>query len=749
MRALSTLALLLLCFAVAATSSSGQGPERSTTPDTEPGTIIGQVTDSEMGTGVAWVDVHDLDGHLEFTDSEGKYRVDGLKPGLHVIEFTRIGYEKQVHEVDIGAGETVELDIRMTAAPIRVDEYLSHGHHVHPEIIERDRSVELSGRDLQRRMTDTVAGTLAREPGLAERTMGPAPARPVVRGMSGERLLVLEDGAPTGDLSATSSDHAVVIDPLSAKEIEIVRGPAALAFGSSVVGGVVNVERGYVPSQQLDRVRGQLQLQGESATRSRATQMRLTGPWKDYVAAVDLSLRRAEDVETPVGEIRNTGITSWNGTVGLSRFQSWGYLGVSASYFDSEYGVPGGFLGGHPNGANLEVDRRHYTLDGEFHPDWDGVEGINLKSGYSRYFQKELESSGACGVSFGVLNYASSLRVHLDDEAPGWLGSGSVGVSYQHRDYASGCLSFTPPVIERSAGVFLYQYREIGDWGLGGSVRFDYRGVEPAYTDTNKAGPIRDRDFAGASASVSVSRDLAEAWTAEAVLSRSFRSPALEELFSDGPHLAAFSFEVGNSDLDTEAGLSAEATMRFESENTALEATAYINQIDGYIQATDTGEIEYGPGEDGFLALWRFVGVDARFIGAEASAAWQRGDVELSASLGYVRAENTSSGGPLPLIPPLSGQVSLDYGWQAFHFGADVRGAARQERLGEFETPTAAYLVPGLRAEWQHLGATILHSVIVRLENVTDAEYRNHLSRIKSILPEEGRNLSVFYRLNF
>jgi len=713
------------------------------------GILVGQVTDAETGAGVVWVDVHDPEGHLEFTGAEGDFRIDGLSPGLHVFEFKRIGYETQVHDVVISSGKTSTLDIEMVAEPIRIDEYVLQGRHVEPHVHKHDRSVELTGRELQRRMSDSVAGTLANEPGLAERTMGPAPARPVVRGMSGERLLVLEDGAPTGDLSATSSDHAVVIDPLAAKEIEVVRGPAALAFGSSVVGGVVNVGRGYVPNTHLDRVRGHVQMQAESATRTRATQLLVSVPWESYVAEVELSLREGEDVSTPVGEIGNTGLSTWNGTLGLSRFESWGYLGLSASYIDSEYGVPGGFLGGHPNGADIEFDRRHYMVDGEFHPDWTGVGGINLKSSYSRYFQKELESTGACGVSFGVLNYASSLHVHFDEDAPGILGQGSVGVNYQHRDYASGCFSFTPPIVERSAGAFLYQSREVGQWDLGGALRVDYRNVEPARADTNKAGPIRTRDFGGLSASVSAARPIAEHWSAEAVLSRSYRSPALEELFSDGPHLAAFAFEVGNSGVDPETGLSAEGSLRFESGQVAVEATGYVNQIDGYIQAVDTGEVEYGAGEEGFLALWRFEGLSVRFVGTEASGSWTPGNLELSGHLGYVRATDTEKDEPIPLIPPLSGQLSLDYKWSDYRFGADLRGAARQERLGTFESPTAAYLVSDLRAEWQLLASSSLHVVVLRLENATDTEYRNHLSRIKSILPEEGRNLSLFYRLNF
>jgi iron complex outermembrane receptor protein len=377
------------------------------------------------------------------------------------------------------------------------------------------------------------------------------------------------------------------------------------------------------------------------------------------------------------------------------------------------------------------------------------VESLDFTGTYTRYFQEELESSGTCGVSFGVVTHSAQLVANVGAAAPGILGDGSAGLAFQHRDYVSGCLSFTPPTVERSVGAYLYQRREIRSWDLSAGLRLDHRAVDPIGGGSNKAGPIRDRAFTGWSGSASAARSIGGGWSWESVVSRSFRAPALEELFSDGPHLAAFAFEVGNSRLGDETGVSAESRLAFEREDLELAVTGFASRIDGFIHAVDTGEIEYGAGEDGFLARWQFRGVDARFLGGEATGELRRGRVHVAATGSYTHGAVSETDEPLPLIPPFTGSLRLGYEWRSFNAESTLRGAARQTRLGPFEDATAAYLVSDLSVEWLHLGGRTLHTVVLELENVADTEYRNHLSRIKSILPEQGRNLSLLYRVSF
>lgn len=743
--ALAGVPLLLL-----ASSGAHAGPADATQIR---GWIRGSVADRDTGAPIPEVDVRIVDDpHLESTGATGHFTISGVTAGVHEVQFSRIGFEPTAVAVTVAPGDTATVNVSLIPRVIQLDESRTRGRREGPLIDEADRVVQLSGKSLLEKLGSTVAATLSSEPGVAERSMGPAPARPVVRGMSGERLLVLEDGAPTGDLSSTSPDHAVVIDPLSVERVEVVRGPAAFEFGSSVLGGVVNVDRSYVPSVPLAEAHGHLQTHGESVSRSRAFQGEIGVPWGEQTIQASVSARRAEDVDTPVGSVENTAIESWNGSIGATRFGDWGRVGVAGSYFDTRYGVPGGFLGGHPHGADIVANRRYASMRAELLPDWTGVPRVRIQSTYSRYYQEELESNGSCGVSFGVLSYDAQTRVDLDEDAPGPITSGSLGLDFRRRNYASGCFSFTPPTIERSSGAFLYQRAGLGAWEFGGSLRVDGRVVEPESRLVNKAGVIRKRSFLGWSGALSVDRDVAENLTAEVVLLRSFRSPSLEELFSDGPHLAAFTYEVGNADLGTESGLGIESTVRWGDKSSGdadVRLTAYANEVHGYIHAVDTGEIEYGSGEDGSLARWQFRGEGVRITGFETSAGVHLGRYDLRTTASYVRGTRKSDGAPLPLMPPLSGQLEATGRWQRVEASVTARGAAAQERLGEFEEATAAYLVWDAGVTWSHLGADQLHEVIFRLQNAGDAVYRNHLSRIKSILPEPGRSFSLVYRMSF
>jgi iron complex outermembrane receptor protein len=164
----------------------------------------------------------------------------GLVPGSDTVRVANIGYETAVQPVALRAGETTGVDVKISARPLRVPEVVVQDSNWTRGHLQGQTPVALRGEELREKLAPTVAATLAAEPGIAEQSMGPAPARPVVRGLGGNRLIMLENGTSTGDLSSTSPDHAVAMEVLSAERISIVRGPAAFLYGSSVLGGVVD-----------------------------------------------------------------------------------------------------------------------------------------------------------------------------------------------------------------------------------------------------------------------------------------------------------------------------------------------------------------------------------------------------------------------------------------------------------------------------------------------------------------------------
>lgn len=712
------------------------------------GAVHGQIVERGSGSGIPLVHLAcpSQDRHST-SDESGRFGFDDLHPGVAWILAGRVGFELDSLRVEIPENDTLFVTVTLAPAPLNLDAVEVEGDAIGAESGNAAAAVKLSGAELQARMRGTVAATLAQEPGLAERSMGPAPARPVVRGLSGNRLLVLEDGAVTGDLSATSPDHAVVLEPLQARSIEIVRGPASLLYGSSALGGVVNVERDAVPTEAVSALRGSLSLQGETVSRGGAARLQLERGFGDYAAQVDLVARRASDLRTPNGRLPNTELRNLNGSAGLSRVGDWGFVGVAGGLYESDYEIPGGFEGGHANGVDVELERRNLEGRSVWTPRRGSIERIEGQVGYSRYFHRELESNDVCGVSFGLLDYTGELRTRLREGA--W-GATTVGASFEHRDFATGCLSFIPPTNETRGALFVHDRLERGATSYEGAIRFDRSSVQPDRADTNKAGVIRDRAFDGFSASFGYSRDLTPNLQAGATVTRSYRAPGIEELFTEGPHLAAYSYEIGNADLDHESGQGLELGIEYDAPAVDGRIALFRNALDGYIHPVDTGELEYGAGADGALARYQYRGGDVIMVGGEAQGGWRpRAGWSVDGAVSYVRGADTDRDRPLPLMPPLSGRIEARRVAGDWTASGAARGATRQTRLDEFETETAPYALLDLSVEWRRPTLSSVQRVVLRLDNLLDSEWRNHLSRLKSIQPEGGRSLSLIYRLQF
>jgi iron complex outermembrane receptor protein len=608
--------------------------------------------------------------------------------------------------------------------------------------------IDLGGQDLDRRRAATLAATMADLPGVAQRSMGPAPARPVIRGLDGNRLLVLEDGTSTGDLSASSPDHAVIVEPLLAHRIAVIRGPAALQYGSNVIGGVVDVHRGMLPGADIQDWGFGAGVQLESVRDGVAGQLGLVGREGPFVFKSDAVVRRSGDLRTAAGTLGNTGSDGWDLAGGGAWIGDGLELSLAAGRLEWAYGIPGGFLGGHPNGVDIELERTRY--DGRLRAERPGlgVERLDVVVSHKNYYHEEIESSGICGVAFGLLTTDAVVKAETSDTSI--LDGTVLGVSMQHRDLATACLSFLPRTEELSFGGFAHWTREFGPADLQGAVRWDRRVLTPASVDTNKAGVIRERVFDGLSGSVAVGWRLDPGNRIRATLMRTFQSPAVEELFSEGPHLAAYSYEVGNADLDPERSWGGELEYHLQAGGLSLALAAFRYEIDDYIFAADTGELEFGPGDEGFLSLYQYSGLDARLLGAEFrgrvrfGGAWSLGVVA-----SYVRGDlSEPDAGPLPRIPPLAGHLDLEREGERTRVVLTARGAARQDRLGEFEQPTAGWFTCDASFEWEILRGRWFHALVLRGENLLDREYRNHLSRIKSIMPEAGRGVSLLYRVS-
>lgn len=698
--------------------------------------------DAESGEAVGWTQILAREVHRSTMSKEdGTFLLVNLPVGHWVISTFRIGYKPSFQAVDIQANDTTWVTLRITSTPLTGAEIIVEDQHLSEK---KDIVLEMSGKKLRQNLGKTVAETVASEPGMDQRSMGPAPARPVLRGLSGDRLLILEDGGRTGDLSATSTDHAVVIDPITSERIEVIRGPATLLHGSNTLGGVVNVERGYVPASAIDRVRGNVSGQGETVNDGWSSGLVLSGPLQDFAWRIDGSLRDASDISTPAGTLRNTTIQTYSGSAGLSYIGHWGFVGAAGSTYQSEYGIPGGFVGAHPNGVRIKLDRKHFEGKVDVHFDSTRVERLDVRYGFSKYFHREFESNGSIGTQFSVLNYDLNGRASL---APFWkFDRGEVGVWSEYRDYVPGGFIFTPDTKEWTLAGFLFERATWGDWKWEGSLRVDHRRVRPSKEEMTDIGLIRNRSYTTWSGATSIAYRFSENWESGMALMRSARAPGIEELYSQGPHLASYSFEVGNPELGSEWGVGFEWFGRWRTSRSLVELTAFRNDIRRYIYPRNTGTIHIATQ----LPVYQYAGQHAIMTGGEVR--WDQqlpAAFSIAASASTVRGELVDSNQALPAMPPLAGKVELRKQMSNLTLSVLMRAADGQRRVAPREDPTDGYVVFDAALQYHLQHKSLLHTWSLSIENIGDAEYRRHLSRVRSIMPEPGRNVKLLYKVFF
>ncbi|MBM4131829.1 TonB-dependent receptor, partial [bacterium] len=655
LRAMCLAAVLSACLAAPGARAQADGAWRR-----------GRVVSALDGRPVAGAVVQPVDGgRAVVAGPAGEFALVVHRAGPLRVRVTAAGF--QAWAGDLGAAAATQ-DIALTPTV-----YWDEGVSVVADAAAQAKRIAepaltLEGPALRRELATTIAASLAAQPGVAVRSMGPAPARPVIRGLDGHRLLVLEDGASTGDLSATSPDHAVVVEPLVASRVDVLRGPAALTLGSNVIGGAVDVRREALPVDPVAAWAGQAGLRLGSVNDGIDGQLGAGGPLGPLRLKADVVARRGGDLRVPGRRLANTDGWGWDASGGAGLGGAWGHAAVAAGRVEAGYGIPGGFLGGHARGVDIELERTR--VDGVLALDRPvrGLGALRFSSSTKSYYHRELESSGICGVAFGLVTHDVGVQARLDRDAP--LPGAIVGLSGQYRDLDTACLSFVPRTQETSLGAYLWDQWQPGRFELEAALRWDRRRIAPAAVDSNKAGLIRTRRFDGVAAAASIAwpRDASHSFRGS--LTRSFQPPAIEELFSEGPHLAAYSYEIGNAELEPERGLGWELEYRLDLDAARCTAAVFRYDVDGYVHAVDTGQTEWGPGEEGRLARYQYRGQDARLTGAEVSASWRLDERwQLGATASRVTGTVTEGDArALPRIPPLSGHVDLTWerpGWFA------------------------------------------------------------------------------------
>ncbi|KCZ89703.1 TonB-dependent receptor [Hyphomonas jannaschiana] len=629
----------------------------------------------------------------------------------------------------------------------------------------------------------TLGDTLDRQPGVSTTFFGQGASRPVLRGLGAERVQVLTNGIGVIDVSAASPDHQAAADGIDAEKIEILRGPAALAYGGQAIGGVVNVIDGLL-SESLPEDPASVDLFSAYNSVSEGTEVAgrgqmvqgpfvftLTGSARDFgnydIPGMAESARlhaqeeaeegpAHEEEEHASGTLENSFAQTTSMAGGVSWIGENAFLGVAVRQQQAQYGLPGsahehGDEDGDAGDAEaaeempfIDMEQTRYDMRGGIQFDNSFLKEITATVSQADYEHTEFEAPGEPGTVYKT--DGTEARVEASHEIG--LVKGAFGVQYTDKDLgAYGDEAFITPTSSNSLGAFLY---ETIDWengfGLEGGARIE---------NAERGNAAGDTDFDLFSASAGAHQHWDNGWFVGLQVSHTERAPNESELYADGAHLATAQYEVGNLGMDKEKGLNIEATARWESANASFGVNLFRTSFDGFIYLAP-GLYEGAAEVDG-LPVYLFSQEDATFTGAEIYGqayipqGLLKADWTLDGGIDVVDGE-LDSGGNVPLMPPLTINAGAKADWGLWSAGAHVTWADDQTDIATGELPTDGYTQLDLRADLNlaELGfGKDGTTLFVDARNVTDEEIRYSTSVLKDVVPAPGRNIRVGIRAAF
>ncbi len=648
----------------------------------------------------------------------------------------------------------------------------------------------LSGKQLQRNLAPSLGETLASQPGIHSASFGQAVGRPVIHGLSGTRVRVMEDRLSTMDVSVTSGDHATTVEPFIADKIEVLKGASTLLYGNGAIGGVVDVHTGRVPHPRADdATTGRFEASMGNNGDQENLAGRIDGSFENWLWHVDAFDRQADNYningfaessalraseaeeahdedhdedhdEEAQGTLPGSHYKTDGGALGLSFATEKGFLGAAISRTEAQYGLPGGH--GHHEDEEEEHDEEEHE-DEEHEDELAGLtpildmeqtridmeagiknpfgtfSSLNLRLGHNDYEHSEIEPNGEVATFFQ--NDAFESRLELIQETD--TQHNVYGIQFDQRDFSVvGEEAFVPGVDSRSIGAFWLNETGFEGFDLETGLRLERVSHKPLTGES--------RSFTTIAGSGGFVIPLSEKLTWKIAFDYAERAPVGEELYSFGPHLATNRFEIGDSTLKEERVLSTTLGLSYSNAPWDVTVSVYYSDFNDFIyQNSDNRELDELP-----VFLWDQD--DATFTGIDGEIIYTTGlfgdrDLSLRGFFDVVHADiDSTTESNLPLIPPSRIGLSSDLDWQNFALSIDYVHAFKQDDVASFELPTDSYNDLSLYLGWQVPTAREADlELFLRGDNLTDSEQRHHTSFIKESAPQPGRRVTLGLRYTF
>ncbi len=660
----------------------------------------------------------------------------------------------------------------------------------------------LSDDELAREVQSSLGETLSAEAGIQSASFGTAVGRPIIHGLAGARVKTTADRIDTLDVSVTSGDHAVGVEPFIADQVTVLRGSSTLLYGSGAIGGVVDVSTSRIHDQVNDETSGRVQLRtADNANASNgaftvdvpigsSVQLHVDGfisDADDYdipgfaESAFQIAAEEAEEAEEghdedeeghgeeeeeAFGILEGSRSERRGGAVGLSFVGENGFAGISISSLNADYGLVGGH--GHEEGHDeeheeeeeghdeeaghdeeegeepgmIDLKQTRFDLEAQLNNPFDGIKNINFRLGVNDYEHLEFESNGEVGTRFS--NEAWEGRVELRHES--WFGfEGVLGLQLGDREFSAvGEEAFVPPVDTETLGLFWVGQRDLGLAELEAGLRVE----QVDHSPTTQGLP--DLSFDSFSTSIGLVSSINDSLTLSGMVDLSSRAPTAEELYSNGPHLATNAFEIGDPNLTEEDVAALTLSAGYANQRFEIDGSIYAMNFQNYIYEIGTDE------EIDELAVFRWQQGDATFTGVNLKglvhlAIIGDGDLDLNFLFDMVRGQLDDNGlnDNLPRIPADRSSLGLSWKSEIWELGIDYLRVNNQRRVAGFELPTDSYEDLSLFVQRSLAVGDYDISLFLHGRNLTDDEQRHHGSIVKDFAPAPGRRWEVGVRMDF
>ena len=695
------------------------------------------------------------------TDDNGNYRFENIPAGRYTLLVHIEGFADASKIIEVTATGITKADFTLQISSLK-EEVTVTASGTEQTIFDSFQTVSSVGStQIAERGSASLGEVLESETGVAKRSFGPGTSRPVIRGFDGDRVLVLQDGTRSGSVGSQSGDHGETVDPLSAERIEVVKGPGTLLYGSNAIGGVVNVINND-ENEKHSGLRVNLSAIGGTVDRQAAISGGLEYGFGNWLFRGNASVLRTGDYQTPIGRVQNSASRSTAESFGIGYYGDKAYISGGYGFDLRRYGIPyaaffenggfGNFPGDQLPTVDTDVDLRqrenNFRIRGGFRNFKNPfISNIQYNLDYTVYRHKEIEIADGIetvGTIFDnkTFSYRSLFEQNKFDKLTGRFGFDGFSREYM----VNGAEQLIDGKIKQDSFA-AFGLEELGfervKFQFGGRLESNrYNAENPVY---------RDRNFLGFSGGIGANFSL---WKGGALIvnyTNSYRAPALEELYNNGPHIGNVTFEIGNQNLENERANGIDFSLRHQSEKFRITGDVYYYNINNFVyfayqDADGNGQVDI---EDG-LPVADYNQAKAAYYGAELSGEYNFNKYLTGIiSLDTVRAKLSDLNINLPRIPPARARLGLDYHYNALSVRPEIVFAGRQDKTFPLETETAGYGLVNVAASYTVGSSHYAHIFTVNAANLTDKLYRNHLSFIKNLAPEPGRGIRFGYTFKF